>query len=66
MQIARYGLTYADLAAAGVFPSHHRKRMTVRYRSADGQAWDGAGEIPDWLNRAVNAGQSLEQFRVGA
>ncbi|WP_412769989.1 H-NS family nucleoid-associated regulatory protein [Ralstonia pseudosolanacearum] len=40
--------------------------MTVRYRSADGQAWDGAGEIPDWLNRAVNAGQSLEQFRVGA
>ncbi|MCP1175645.1 H-NS family nucleoid-associated regulatory protein [Ralstonia chuxiongensis] len=64
LQIARYGLTYADLAAAGVFPSRQRKQLTVRYRSADGQTWDGEGEMPDWLQRAVNAGQSAEHFRV--
>ena len=42
LQIARYGLSYADLAAAGVFPSRQRqqKRLKVRYRSADGQTWD--------------------------
>ncbi|WP_426400892.1 H-NS family nucleoid-associated regulatory protein (plasmid) [Ralstonia sp. R-29] len=64
LQIARYGLSYADLAAAGVFPSRQRKRQKARYRSADGQTWDGEGEMPDWLQRAVNAGQSAEHFRV--
>lgn len=64
-QIARYGLTYADLAAAGVFPSRRRMKQKVRYRSADGQTWDGEGDMPDWLQRAVNAGQNPEHFRVG-
>ncbi|BCN13308.1 hypothetical protein RPSD_51930 (plasmid) [Ralstonia solanacearum] len=64
-QIARYGLTYADLVAAGVFPSRRRTKQKVRYRSADGQTWDGEGDMPDWLQRAVNAGQSPEHFRVG-
>ncbi|MBP0631441.1 MULTISPECIES: H-NS family nucleoid-associated regulatory protein [unclassified Cupriavidus] len=35
------------------------------YRNALGQSWDGEGEYPDWLQRAVNAGQSIEFFRVG-
>ncbi|MFS8975319.1 H-NS family nucleoid-associated regulatory protein [Cupriavidus necator] len=34
------------------------------YRNALGQTWDGQGEYPDWLQRAVNAGQSIEFFRV--
>lgn len=34
------------------------------YRNAMGQSWDGQGEYPDWLQRAVNAGQSIEFFRV--
>ena len=34
------------------------------YRNALGQSWDGEGEYPDWLQRAVNAGQSIEFFRV--
>ncbi len=34
------------------------------YRNALGQSWDGQGEYPDWLQRAVNAGQSIEFFRV--
>ncbi|MGN5478218.1 H-NS family nucleoid-associated regulatory protein [Cupriavidus basilensis] len=35
-----------------------------RYRSADGRTWNGQGELPDWLQRAVNAGQDIEHFRV--
>ncbi|SPS00342.1 conserved hypothetical protein [Cupriavidus taiwanensis] len=34
------------------------------YRNALGQSWDGQGEYPDWLQRAANAGQSIEFFRV--
>jgi DNA-binding protein H-NS len=36
----------------------------VLYRNALGQTWDGTGEPPDWLQRAVNAGQSMEFYRV--
>jgi DNA-binding protein H-NS len=66
MQIARYGLKYADLVAAGCFPVRRRLSQKARYRSADGQTWDGEGDMPDWLQRAVHAGQSPEHFRVGA
>ncbi|TWG85962.1 DNA-binding protein H-NS [Cupriavidus gilardii J11] len=40
------------------------KAGTVLYRNALGQSWDGTGEMPDWLQRAVNAGQSAEFYRV--
>ncbi len=36
----------------------------VLYRNALGQCWDGTGEMPDWLQRAVNAGQTPEFYRV--
>ncbi len=32
---------------------------------AEGLSWDGQGELPDWLRRAVNAGQTVEFFRIG-
>jgi len=31
----------------------------VRFRDAQGHVWDGRGDLPDWLQRAVNAGQSV-------
>lgn len=70
-QMAQYGLTLADLIAAGCFDARSRRiderksASVARYRSADGQSWDGEGEMPDWLQRAVNAGQSVEHFRIG-
>ena len=36
----------------------------VMYRNAMGQTWDGNGEYHDWLQRAVNAGQSIDFYRV--
>ncbi|WP_442965507.1 hypothetical protein [Ralstonia sp. A12] len=38
--------------------------QSVRYRSAHGQTWDWDGDMSDWLQRVVNAGQSPEHFQV--
>ncbi|WP_454743483.1 H-NS histone family protein [Cupriavidus necator] len=71
-EMADYGLTMEELAAAGCFdppppppPPAPAPPPVVCYRNAAGQSWDGTGEIPDWLQRAVNAGQSVEFYRVG-
>lgn len=70
-QMAKHGLALADLIAAGCFavqsPGIDEKKSAslIRYRSADGKSWDGEGEMPDWLQRAANAGQSAEHFRIG-
>ncbi|MGY2488466.1 H-NS histone family protein [Cupriavidus sp. CP313] len=68
VQMADYGLTMGELEAAGCFdppPPPPPPPSAVCYRNAQGMSWDGQGEMPDWLRRAVNAGQSVEFFRVG-
>lgn len=73
-EMADYGLTMEELAAAGCFDPPPpppppapapAPPPVVCYRNAAGQSWDGQGDMPDWLRRAVNAGQSVEFFRVG-
>ena len=69
VQMARHGLTLTDLQAAGCFAEKAPPAApapTRIYRNAEGQKWDGQGEMPAWLQRAVNAGQSADHFRVGA
>ena len=64
-QIAEYGLTLGQLEAAGCWSKERQEPAgPVRYRDALGQTWDGRGEMPMWLQRAVNAGQSAEHFAV--
>ncbi|MCY0853618.1 hypothetical protein OMK73_07270 [Cupriavidus sp. D39] len=67
-QMTRLGLTYEHLLAAGCFeaPGVAGGPATgvIRFRDADGHAWNGVGELPDWLQRPVNAGQSIEHFRL--
>ncbi|MCC8405931.1 H-NS histone family protein [Paraburkholderia sp. MMS20-SJTN17] len=38
----------------------------VLYRDAFGNTWDGHGDKPAWLARAIHAGQSIEHFRCEA
>ncbi|MGH8786543.1 MAG: H-NS histone family protein [Cupriavidus necator] len=66
-QMADYGLTMEELKAAGCFdpPPPPPPPPPVCYRNAQGMSLDGQGEMPDWLRRAVNAGQSVEFYRVG-
>ncbi|WP_455286550.1 H-NS family nucleoid-associated regulatory protein [Cupriavidus necator] len=67
-QMARHGITPEALEAAGCFPKSNvaqaMQATQVCYRDAQGHTWDGKGNVPDWLQRAVNAGQSVEHFRV--
>jgi DNA-binding protein H-NS len=35
----------------------------VKYRDAFGNTWDGRGDKPDWLARAIYAGQTIDHFR---
>ncbi|RDK10422.1 H-NS family nucleoid-associated regulatory protein [Cupriavidus lacunae] len=54
----------ARAEAAGAVAPNAAAGARPLYRNALGQSWDGQGEYPDWLQRAVNAGQSIEFFRV--
>ncbi|WP_084402642.1 DNA-binding protein [Cupriavidus sp. amp6] len=72
IQMADCDLTMDELRAAGCFdppppppPPLPAPAPVVCYRNAAGQSWDRQGEMPDWLRRAVNAGQSVEFFWVG-
>ncbi len=53
-----YGISIEDLAAA-----ISADEAIPKYRDAYGNTWDGTGERPDWLTRAINAGQDIEHFR---
>lgn len=68
-QIAKYGFNLVELQNAGCFsePSLQANATTgvIHFRDAQGHVWNGRGNLPDWLQRAVNAGQSIEHFRVG-
>ena len=54
----------ADAQASQAAPVAASAAPRGVYRNAMGQTWDGTGEYPDWLQRAVNAGQSIDFYRV--
>jgi DNA-binding protein H-NS len=35
----------------------------IRYQDASGHVWDGKGDLPEWLRRAVASGQNIDFFR---
>jgi DNA-binding protein H-NS len=58
-----FGITLAALAQS--LDSDLKKQKAVSYRDAWGNTWNGSGDLPEWLQRAVAAGQSIEHFRCG-
>ncbi|MEI6001037.1 H-NS histone family protein [Paraburkholderia bengalensis] len=40
-----------------------KNARAIRYQDAMGHVWDGRGDLPEWLRRAVASGQSIEFFR---
>ena len=54
-----YGITLEKLAQAIA-----EAEKKPQYRDAYGNTWDGEGEKPAWLARAIHAGQDIEHFRV--
>jgi DNA-binding protein H-NS len=58
-RMEEFGITFEALEAALIADA-----AMPKYRDAFGHEWDGSGERPDWLTRAINAGQDIEHFRV--
>jgi DNA-binding protein H-NS len=58
-----FGITLAVLAQS--MEADRESEQAVSYRDAWGNTWNGSGDLPEWLQRAVAAGQSIEHFRSG-
>lgn len=56
-----YGITMEALAES--IEADATAPRAVIYRDAFGNTWDGQGDKPDWLARAIYAGQNIEHFR---
>ncbi|MGE8165085.1 H-NS family nucleoid-associated regulatory protein [Paraburkholderia sp. NPDC080076] len=56
-----YGITIEALAEA--IETDATATRAVMYRDAYGNTWDGHGDKPDWLARAIYAGQNIDHFR---
>jgi DNA-binding protein H-NS len=56
-----YGITLEALAES--IEADAAAAPVVKYRDAFGNTWDGRGEKPDWLARAMYAGQNIDHFR---
>ncbi len=61
-RMAAFGIEPDDLAES--IARDQRRQGETRYCNAAGETWDGKGEIPQWLQQATSAGQSLEHFAV--
>jgi DNA-binding protein H-NS len=61
-RMAQVGIKVGDLATA--LADDRMRQKSALYRSAFNEAWDGKGEMPQWLKQATSAGQSLEHFAV--
>ncbi|SPA09789.1 Histone family protein nucleoid-structuring protein H-NS (fragment) [Cupriavidus taiwanensis] len=66
--MAKHGIAIDDLVAVGCFaattPTTSRQAHPIRFTDVQGHTWDGHGDLPEWLQRAVDAGQSTDHFRV--
>ncbi|CAH2806641.1 MAG: DNA-binding protein H-NS [uncultured Paraburkholderia sp.] len=56
-----YGITIEALAES--IETDANAKRAVMYRDAFGNTWDGHGDKPDWLARAIYAGQNIDHFR---
>lgn len=63
-RIEEFGIRLEDLAPEPEVPAPLKVQGADRYRSANGDRWDGEGEMPEWLRRAISAGQSIDHFEV--
>jgi DNA-binding protein H-NS len=61
-RMAEFGVKANDIAPTPF--TVVKPPAVIRYRNANGENWDGDGEMPIWLRRAMQAGQSPAHFEV--
>ena len=62
-RMVEFGIESDDVANS--IAQDEQRQNADRYHNADGQTWDGRGEVPQWLTQATSAGQSPEHFAAG-
>jgi DNA-binding protein H-NS len=65
--MSEYGLSAADLAVKGsALPkAEGTKKVAAKYSDpVSGQTWTGRGLKPKWLQAALAAGKTLEEFTL--
>jgi DNA-binding protein H-NS len=60
-RMEEFGITFAALQDS--LAEDEKSARAVRYQDASGHEWDGNGDLPEWLRRAVASGQSIDFFR---
>lgn len=63
-RMAEYGIGIEQLEASIELDLDLEKSRAPKYRDAQGNVWDGQGEMPSWLRRAQNAGLSIDFFLI--
>jgi DNA-binding protein H-NS len=59
-----FGIEVSDLGEIETEAAVANVPARMLYRDAQGNGWDGNGEVPEWLQRYINAGQAMDHFRV--
>ncbi|RYG57659.1 MAG: H-NS histone family protein [Alphaproteobacteria bacterium] len=54
----------ADFSATGTRVKSKAKGREPKYADGSGNTWGGMGKRPDWLRQALQAGKSLEDFKI--
>lgn len=63
--MTEYGLTAADLAGRATVKTEGTRKVAAKYRDPEtNQTWTGRGLKPKWLQAALAAGKSLNDFTI--
>jgi len=63
-KINQYGITAAELALNQV-NSRSAVPAPAKFRGPKGELWAGGrGRKPDWVRKALDSGESLDQFEI--
>lgn len=63
--MAQFDLNISDLAASGEKSKRKSSTVAAKYRdTSTGNSWSGRGLQPKWLRAAIEAGATLESFKI--
>ncbi|GLS13509.1 MULTISPECIES: H-NS histone family protein [Hydrogenophaga] len=64
-KMKEYGITVADLGAAGGTRKAGKAKSAAKYRGPNGELWAGGpGRKPEWVKAVLASGKSIEDFRI--
>jgi DNA-binding protein H-NS len=58
--MSEYGLDLTDLTDRPLYQS----RLPAKYQDSAGNTWTGIGRRPRWVQRVVEAGIDIEDYRI--